>query len=370
MGKPGAPQPAPCAAWSVGPAGMALSLLALTVGCAVSPWLAERSGQPARQEEASGPPAPSARASGDEGPAPCNWIEWAGDLPSVDWQLKPQPADADWLEVRPLPPVGDDRPTDRPTQWASQTDAAAGPHGRDTLRSVLREVGADHVHYYSPKRLGLLAIGVGIASAAANTSLDATLRDNYQEDLRDMKSDEFFETAHAAKVLGDGYLALPVFAAAALAGSWYSDAPLGRGMNAWGQRSLRAVLVGAPPMLAMQVITGGSRPGESGDGSHWHPFEDDNGVSGHSFMGAVPFISAAKMTDDPFWKAAFYVGSTWAGLSRINDDRHYPSQMLLGWWMAYVAATAVDQAEQPQNNLTVLPVPMADGIGVGIEYRR
>ena len=119
-------------------------------------------------------------------------------------------------------------------------------------------------------------------------------------------------------------------------------------------------------MLAMQMLTGASRPGETDDGSTWKPFQDNNGVSGHSFIGAVPFLCAAKMTDDPLWKAAFYAGSTLAGLSRINDDRHYTSQVFLGWWMAYLAATAVDQTQS--GNWAVYPWPTADGMGVEVDY--
>ena len=40
-------------------------------------------------------------------------------------------------------------------------------------------------------------------------------------------------------------------------------------------------------MLLMQRVTGASRAGESDSGSHWRPFHDSNGVSGHAFMGAV-----------------------------------------------------------------------------------
>ena len=65
------------------------------------------------------------------------------------------------------------------------------------------------------------------------------------------------------------------------------------------------------------------------------------------------------MTDDPLCKAAFYAGSTLAGLSRINDDRHYTSQVFLGWWMAYLAATAVDQTQS--GNWAIYPWPTADG---------
>ena len=235
------------------------------------------------------------------------------------------------------------------------------------LHNLFDNVMDDHANYYSRRNLGMLAVGVGVAAIMANTRLDEAIQNNYQEDLRDLHTDEFSEALHTPSFLGNGYVTIPAFCGAALVGSWYDDTPLGHGSSEWGQRCLRTVLVGGPPMLAMQVVTGASRPGETDRGSLWNPFQDNNGVSGHSFMGAVPFISAAKMTDDPFWKAAFYAGSTLAALSRINDDRHYPSQVMLGWWMAYVAATAVDDTEQ--GNLTVFPLLMDDGIGAGLEYR-
>jgi len=85
-------------------------------------------------------------------------------------------------------------------------------------------------------------------------------------------------------------------------------------------------------------------------------------------MDAVPFICAAKMTDDPYLKAAFYAGSTLAAFSRVNDDPHYVSQVMLGWWMAYLAASAVDHTQQDKD-LTIFPMPVADGIGAAVEYR-
>ncbi|HYW78024.1 MAG TPA: hypothetical protein VE890_00540, partial [Thermoguttaceae bacterium] len=78
---------------------------------------------------------------------------------------------------------------------------------------------------------------------------------------------------------------------------------------------------------------------------------------------------AAKMTDNPYWKAAFYAGSTLGAFSRVNDDRHYSSQVMLGWWMAYMAVSALDHTQQGKN-LTIFPMTVADGVGVGMEYRR
>lgn len=42
-------------------------------------------------------------------------------------------------------------------------------------------------------------------------------------------------------------------------------------------------------------------------------------------------------------RGGFYVGSGMAGLSRINDNHHYTSQVVLGWWIAYLAARSVNR---------------------------
>ena len=283
-------------------------------------------------------------------------VEIANERPPIDRQVPMPSSDIDSPPVRQFLPM-------QPRQWDPYLEPQHPPH------PLLGDVLADHVNYYSCRNLGTLTVGVGIAAAMANTGLDRNLQDHYQENLRDIRTDEYSEAIHTSKVLGNGYIMIPAFAGAVVVGSWFDEVPLGCGLNEWGERSLRTILVGAPPMLAMQIITGASRPDDIGKGSQWRPFQASNGVSGHSFMGAVPFISAAKMTDDPFWKVTLYCGSALAGLSRINDNRHYPSQVMLGWWMAYVAATAVDQTEQEERNLSIFPLPMDDGMGVGVEYR-
>jgi hypothetical protein len=92
-------------------------------------------------------------------------------------------------------------------------------------------------------------------------------------------------------------------------------------------------------------LTGGSRPGEEDHGSQWRPFSDDNGVSGHSFVGAVPFLSAAYMTDNRFLRGTLIAASTLPAVSRLNDDAHYASQAIIGWSLAFFAANAVNHTE-------------------------
>ena len=71
----------------------------------------------------------------------------------------------------------------------------------------------------------------------------------------------------------------------------------------WGEKSFRTILLGGPVLLVSQRLTGGHRPEE--DGSEWNFSLDSNGVSGHAFMGAIPFLTAAHMTDNRYLKIAY-----------------------------------------------------------------
>ena len=66
-------------------------------------------------------------------------------------------------------------------------------------------------------------------------------------------------------------------------------------------------------------------------------------------------MTAAAMTDEPLLKAAFAAGSLAAGWSRINDNAHYLSQVLLGWTVAYLAVDAVSATEMDRYGLHVAP---------------
>jgi membrane-associated phospholipid phosphatase len=79
----------------------------------------------------------------------------------------------------------------------------------------------------------------------------------------------------------------------------------------------------------------------------------------------LSFINAAKMSDDILFKVLMYGLSTFPGWSRINDNDHYLSQVVLGWSLAYLAATAVDNSEHAKRQFTIVPLAMDGGMGVG-----
>lgn len=183
--------------------------------------------------------------------------------------------------------------------------------------------------------------GLVVAGALANTDADIEVRDYYQENIRSSATDSMSEIT---RLPGEALITIPALAALYLSTE-----------NPWAERSLRALFLGGPLGLFLRSATGGGRPTEGG--SDWKPFSNNNGLSGHSFIGAVPFITAAKMEERAFIRWLYYGASALPALSRINDDEHYLSQAALGWYLAYLSASAVEKGSGPALSVS----PYKDG---------
>ena len=242
---------------------------------------------------------------------------------------------------------------------------------RERLVGALDDLMADHGHYCCWPTLRRLALGVAGAAVLANTSLDADFQQWYQQDVRGRTGDAL---ADVFRPLGMGEITISACGAAAIVGAWHDQSPGGSALADFGFRASRAYLVGVPPMIFMQYCLGGSRPDEHAHGSMWRPFADSNGVSGHAFTGAVPFITGAKMTDQPVLKGCLYFCSTLTAWSRVNDNRHYLSQAMLGWWMAYLACDAVDWTDNEKalacGHVRIGPLATPEFLGFGLAVRR
>jgi hypothetical protein len=235
--------------------------------------------------------------------------------------------------------------------------------------SIFSRIASDHRHFYSPDSLLGLSYGLAGGALMANTNFDQAVQNRFQASVHNKSNDSLFRALHAPKELGNGYRTVGIYAATWAAGALLEGHPVADDVGEWGERSFRSILVGAPPMLATQYVIGGSRPGESTSGSDWKLLNDHNGVSGHAFMGAVPFLTAAQMTEEPWLKLFLYVGSTLVPLSRVNDDDHYTSQAFLGWWFAVLATKAIDSGYSNDSSWNFAPWLAPGTSGFAIEHR-
>ena len=218
------------------------------------------------------------------------------------------------------------------------------------------------------------SIALGLGGVLANTACDDNFANWYQNHVRTDFTDDI---GRVAKTFGEGGITISTVLVTSFVYRYMEEYWDLRGSDAenigqWASRSSRAIFVGFPPLLLGQYIIGASRPGEDHHGSYWKSFSDTNGISGHAFMGAIPFITAAQMTDNIGVKSLLYAGSTFTAWSRVNDNHHYLSQVILGWYLAYLSCNAVSRTENPNfgRGLTVFPLVTADTAGIGILYRR
>jgi membrane-associated phospholipid phosphatase len=211
-------------------------------------------------------------------------------------------------------------------------------------------------------RENLTRLGIGIAGAAvfANTGMDRYIRNKYQDDLRSNGTDKATRIfnitgSEVALVLAPAYLG------AYGAGKLLHNPT----MEEWALKSLRATVVGGPALVVLAAATGGDRPTE-GD-SKWGAFNNFHGVSGHTYFSAVPFITAAKMSENPYQKGILYVLSTFTGLSRINDDKHYFSHVAVAWYLAYLSCAVVEKGYGPrEGRVQVQLAPVPKGIAITV----
>lgn len=250
------------------------------------------------------------------------------------------------------------------------TTLAADEPTNSKTASISNIVTDDYRSFYKSDRLIRMGIAFGAGAIAANTNIDMSVRNWYQDNVRSEKTNSWASNTAQdrefnAKFFGEGKYMIPVALLAASVNYIDTDTAVGN----WGASASRAYIVGLPAMWAMQFTTGAARPSHNApSGSAWRPFNNDgyaHGVSGHSFVGAVPFLTIAYMNPDNGWvKYPAYLASMAAGWSRVNDDAHFPSQVVLGWYMAWEAVDSVFENNEKKKGLTVAPMVELDGFGL------
>ena len=230
---------------------------------------------------------------------------------------------------------------------------------------IWTDVKGDYNEFYSSDRFTRMGIVFAGGAIMANTSID--------QDFQNRNAGNIFsvDDSYNIKTLGEGKYLIPLSLISAGIGHWLNDGTELSGIGKWGERTARAYFVGGPTVLVTQLLTGVSRPSEDEKISDWKPFNDSNGVSGHAFIGSVPFLTIAYMNkNNAVIKYSAYLASTLAALSRINDNQHYLSQAILGWYLGWESVDSVYSVESnKKNKVKILPIVGADRYGLQLSLR-
>ena len=198
----------------------------------------------------------------------------------------------------------------------------------------------DVQRFYSRRNLVRLAVGFAIGAMLANSPADQWLDDAYLHNCHS-ESRPAAKFQWFAKQLGDRYVVILAPLATMGIGVLAPANPVAAAVGAWGLQFSRTFLVAAPVTYGATWALGGDRP-KNGNGSHWQPWRRKQyGISGHAMAGAIPFVVMAGMTANPVAQTALYACSGLTAWSRIDCQAHYPSQVLLGWWLTFLGMRVV-----------------------------
>lgn len=267
------------------------------------------------------------------------------------------------------PPVDEPQPA-APEPVPVEPAAADAPGPLAAWATDLRETVASDMGRFYRRRRALRFGGVlAGAGALANSDGDAEIQDWYRDEVRTPSGDDW--AVDLERLGRSETIAFPLLAGGLLVGLGPEEGS--RAPVTWLRRTARAYVVGTPTLLYLQTLTGGNRPAE-GLGSDWEPFVGQNGVSGHAFTGAVPFLTLARQTDRWWLRVLAVAASTAGGWAQFHADQHYFSQFALGWWLAWEATDAIAESEarllgEGEPRVAVMPLPARGGGGVLVALR-
>lgn len=280
-------------------------------------------------------------------------------------------------------PVEFTQPSPRPQ--AAPTREVSSGFFRDSAKRCrglagygLPRIVSDYRNLYNGTELLNFGVALGGAAILANTSLDEEFQDWYQREIGIPKRWKYHRFVEFVKGFGERDFIVPLALTVAIGYRYFQtvDPIFGRVPSPPGEffaRVTRSYLAGTPLLLMGQYTLGATRPGKREDASHWRFFSGKmNGISGHAFLGSIPFLTAMHMTDNDWLKSMFFIGSFFTGWSRLHDNDHYLSQVLLGWYVGYLSVRAVSKTEGTKlpRGLRVFPVFDGDGVGLGFSFRR
>ena len=200
-------------------------------------------------------------------------------------------------------------------------------------------------------RRAFLKLGIALAGAGvlAYTGADEAIEGFHSATLRNSLTDRF---SGLVKPAGERFW-FGNWALVASLDAWVRSNSFSR----WGRANFEAMVVGLPVLWTLQRGLGANRPSSDDGNPRWRPMKAANSASGHAFIAAVPWLTLARRNNLVPVKLGAQVASMLTGWSRLNDRKHYVSQIILGWTIAWNATAAVADDEADKSLPVVVPEP-------------
>jgi membrane-associated phospholipid phosphatase len=170
------------------------------------------------------------------------------------------------------------------------------------------------------------------------------------------------KTSNAVARVGNGFgephYVLPAIGAGLLVGRLTGHSSVTRvALRAGG-----AVALAGGITTAVKLAIGRSRPEGDGDADLFRPFSGRSSFpSGHTAVAFALATAIAEDTRDPWSDAALYGAATLTALARVNDDRHWISDVFVGALVGHLSARWISRR---QGGLRIRPA----GVTMSLEF--
>jgi membrane-associated phospholipid phosphatase len=166
----------------------------------------------------------------------------------------------------------------------------------------------------------------------------------FREEAQEHRGNTTNSVATAANTLGEWRYVVPALSAGYLAGEIAGSRDLKRVMLHAGAAAALATGISS----SLKYTIGRTRPPVAGDPIHFRPFSGSNSFpSGHTAVAFAIATSIADETDDSWSDVALYGAATLTAMARVNDDRHWTSDVLIGGLIGHLSAKWVSKQMGP-----------------------
>jgi len=155
---------------------------------------------------------------------------------------------------------------------------------------------------------------------------------------QDLRSGSTNSLARMGNRFGDPHYFLPAIGVGVV-GGWIFHRP---GLTEWGVETAEAGGLAGAAVTVIKEIVGRPRPFQAGDPDQLKPFSGYQSFpSGHTTVAAAFATVLASRVRSPWLKGLVYGGAALTGFARINDDKHWLSDVLVGGLIGHAAGRLI-----------------------------
>lgn len=212
---------------------------------------------------------------------------------------------------------------------------------------------------------------VGTILTAGAVGLTYIYDNNIREKVSGIKGKRLDKAADAGSILGNPFLHIGL-AAAVYGGGIAGDSQKYKEL---GEMLGESVLLADAATFVLKQGIGRGRPFASGDRGSFRPFQFKSDFDSMPSMHTASSFAMASVlsaaSENFLAKFTYYAAATFVGFSRIYEDKHWASDIVLGAVIGELCSRVVMRyhSENEERSLTLAPAATSDSVSLTLTGR-